>query len=153
MKQLQPNVLIFSDAGPDIRWIGNEQGYAGKTNWSTIDTEHIVVGNADSEYLNTGDPDGKQWTVGLCDVSIRPGWFYHESEDNLVKTPQQLVDIYYKSVGRNGVLLLNIPPNKKDLLLPALKTEEKADSHVEGVLIMGIIKDNAVANFDPSSQV
>jgi len=113
VKELQPNILIFSDAGPDIRWIGNEQGYAGETNWSTINTENIVVGGADPEYLNTGDPDGKQWTVGLCNVSIRPGWFYHESEDSLVKTPKQLINMYYKSVGRNGVLLLNIPPNKK----------------------------------------
>ncbi len=116
VKKLQPDVLIFSDAGPDIRWIGNEQGYAGKTNWSTINTEHIVVGNADNEYLNAGDPDGKQWTVGLCDVSIRPGWFYHEKEDSLVKTSRQLIDIYYKSVGRNAVLLLNIPPDKKGLV-------------------------------------
>jgi alpha-L-fucosidase len=115
VKKLQPDILIFSDAGPDIRWIGNEQGYAGKTNWSTINTEHIVVGNADNEYLNTGDPDGKQWAVGLCDVSIRPGWFYHEKEDSLVKTSRQLIDIYYKSVGRNAVLLLNIPPDKKGL--------------------------------------
>ena len=115
VKKLQPDILIFSDAGPDIRWIGNEQGYAGKTNWSTINTEHIVVGNADNEYLNTGDPDGKQWAVGLCDVSIRPGWFYHEKENSLVKTSRQLIDVYYKSVGRNAVLLLNIPPDKKGL--------------------------------------
>jgi alpha-L-fucosidase len=115
VKGLQSNVLIFSDAGPDIRWIGNERGYAGKTNWSTINTDNIVVGGADTAYLNSGDPGGKSWVIPLCDTSIRPGWFYHEKEDDRVKTTQQLLDVYYKSVGRNGVLLLNIPPDKRGL--------------------------------------
>ena len=115
IKELQPNVLIFSDAGPDIRWIGNENGYAGKTNWSTINNENIVVGGADTGYLNTGDPDGNNWVIPLCNTSIRPGWFYHEKEDESVKTLQKLLDVYYKSVGRNGVLLLNIPPDKRGL--------------------------------------
>ncbi len=115
IKELQPNVLLFSDAGPDIRWIGNERGYAGKTNWSTINNANIVVGSADTGYLNSGDPDGKNWVIPLCNTSIRPGWFYHEKEDNRVKTTQQLLDVYYKSVGRNGVLLLNIPPDRRGL--------------------------------------
>src|SRR3990172_2209475 len=115
VKRLQPNILIFSDAGPDIRWIGNENGFAGETNWSMINTGNVIVGAADQRYLNSGDPNGAKWVVGECDVSIRPGWFYHEREDSLVKTPQELVDIYYKSVGRNGVLLLNVPPDKRGL--------------------------------------
>jgi len=115
IKELQPNVLIFSDAGPDIRWIGNERGYAGKTNWSTISNDNIVVGGADTAYLNSGDPDGKSWVIPLCNTSIRPGWFYHEKEDDRVKTIQQLLDVYYKSMGRNGVLLLNIPPDRRGL--------------------------------------
>jgi alpha-L-fucosidase len=115
VKALQPNVLLFSDAGPDIRWIGNENGYAGETCWSMINSENIIVGEANTRYLNTGDPNGKNWVVPLCDISIRPGWFYHQSQDSLVKTPHQLVDIYYKSVGRNGVLLLNVPPDKRGL--------------------------------------
>ena len=112
----QPNALIFSDAGPDIRWIGNEHGFAGETNWSTIDNSNIKIGAADTEYLNTGDPNGNKWIVGECDVSIRPGWFYHADEDSLVKSPQQLVDIFYKSVGRNGTLLLNLPPDRRGLI-------------------------------------
>ena len=115
IKKLQPNILLFSDAGPDIRWIGNEKGYAGETNWSTINSESIVVGAADPRYLNSGDPHGKNWVVPLCNTSIRPGWFYHESQDSQVKTPQELMDVYYKSVGRNGVLLLNVPPDKRGL--------------------------------------
>jgi len=114
-KSLQPGALIFSDAGPDIRWIGNERGYAAETNWSTITTDGIVVGGADNAYLNTGDPTGRQWTVPLCNTSIRPGWFYHADQDDRVKSPQELLDVYYKSVGRNGVLLLNIPPDQRGL--------------------------------------
>jgi alpha-L-fucosidase len=115
IRKLQPNALIFSDAGPDIRWIGNESGIAGETNWSTINSDDIIIGKADAKYLNVGDPDGRRWVSGECDVSIRPGWFYHQKEDDKVKTPQQLIDIFYKSVGRNGTLLLNIPPDRRGL--------------------------------------
>jgi len=115
VKELQPNILIFSDAGPDIRWIGNERGYAGLTNWSMINTKNITVGGADQAYLNKGDPKGTSWVVPLCNTSIRPGWFYHAEEDSRVKSRQQLLDVYYKSVGRNGVLLLNLPPDRRGL--------------------------------------
>jgi alpha-L-fucosidase len=116
--ELQPDALIFSDAGPDIRWIGNEKGIAGTTNWSMISNEHIEIGKADTKLLNSGDPEGDNWLTGECDVSIRPGWFYHASQDSLVKTPQELVDLYYKSVGRNANFLLNIPPGKDGLWQP-----------------------------------
>jgi len=116
VKALQPNILIFSDAGPDIHWIGNEKGYAGETFWSTINKDSLVIGHSDTNYLNHGDPNGKQWIIGQCDVSIRPGWFYHKSQDSLVKSPQELVDLYYKSVGRNAVLLLNLPPDQRGLI-------------------------------------
>lgn len=115
-QELQPNIKIFSDAGPDVHWIGNEKGFAGFTFWSTINPDSITIGGADQNYLNTGDPEGKSWIVGQCDVSIRHGWFYHKSEDSLVKTPQELTDIYYKSVGRNAVLLLNLPPDQRGLI-------------------------------------
>ena len=116
VKRLQPNILIFSDAGPDLRWVGNEHGFAGRTFWSTINSADLVIGGSDPAYLNVGEPGGDKWIIGQCDVSIRPGWFYHESQDSLVKSPQQLVDIYYKSVGRNGVLLLHLPPDKRGLI-------------------------------------
>ncbi len=115
-KKLQPDLLIFSDAGPDIRWVGNEHGFAGETFWSTINSDKVVIGGADTEYLNTGEPDGNAWVVGQCDVSIRPGWFYHAAEDDKVKTPEHLIDIFYKSVGRNGILLLNLPPDRRGLI-------------------------------------
>jgi alpha-L-fucosidase len=115
-KKLQPNVLIFSDAGPDIHWIGNEKGFAGETFWTMMNLNRVFIGTPETEYLNTGDPQGTSWVVGQCDVSIRPGWFYHAKEDSLVKSPQQLVDIFYKSVGRNAILLLNLPPDRRGLI-------------------------------------
>ena len=105
----------FSDAGPDIHWIGNERGIAGETFWSMLDRTKVAVGDADTDYLNTGDFYGTSWVIGQCDVSIRPGWFYHAKEDENFRTPAQLVDLYYKSVGRNAVFLLNIPPNRDGL--------------------------------------
>jgi alpha-L-fucosidase len=114
-KSIQPHTLIFSDAGPDIRWIGNERGYAGETNWSMINTDEIVVGGADQTYLNSGDPEGNRWTVPLCNTSVRPGWFYHSEEDDQVKSLQDLLEVYYLSVGRNCVLLLNVPPDQRGL--------------------------------------
>lgn len=113
--KLQPEASIFSDAGPDIRWIGNERGISGETCWSMLDRTKVAVGDADSDYLNTGDYFGSSWVIGQCDVSIRKGWFYHATDDENVKTPSQLVDLYYKSAGRNAVFLLNIPPNRDGL--------------------------------------
>ncbi len=113
-KTWQPDIQIFSDAGPDIHWIGNEKGFAGFTFWSTITADSIVIGDINTQsYLNKGNPKGANWIVGQCDVSIRPGWFYHKSQDSLVKNAEQLTDIYYKSVGRNAVLLLNLPPDRR----------------------------------------
>lgn len=114
VRQLQPGAVIFSDEGPDVRWIGNERGIAGETNWSMMDRSRVKVGNADTGYLNTGDPDGPHWVPGECDVSIRPGWFWHPDQEP--RSLDDLLDIYFKSVGRNCVLLLNVPPNREGLL-------------------------------------
>ncbi|MGC9943906.1 MAG: alpha-L-fucosidase [Verrucomicrobiota bacterium] len=113
IRKLQPNACIFSDAGPDIRWVGNENGIAGETCWSTLNRQDFAPGIADSARLNRGDRPGTDWVPAECDVSIRPGWFYHADEDTRVKTPQQLVDLYYDSVGRGAGLLLNIPPDQR----------------------------------------
>lgn len=116
VRKLQPNAVMFSDAGPDVRWVGNESGNAGETCWATINTEGLAPGKADPAYLNRGDLDGKQWVPAETDVSIRPGWFYHASEDEKVKSAKELVNLYYQSVGRNSLLLLNIPPNREGKL-------------------------------------
>jgi alpha-L-fucosidase len=116
VRKLQPKAVIFSDAGPDVRWIGNENGYAGETCWSMMDRSRVAIGKADGKYLNRGDPAGPDWVPGECDVSIRPGWFYHADQDAKVKPLADLVNIYFASVGRNGLLLLNLPPDQRGLI-------------------------------------
>ncbi|MCG8554994.1 MAG: alpha-L-fucosidase [Proteobacteria bacterium] len=117
VRKLQPKAVMFSDQGPDVRWIGNEKGIAPTTCWSTMDRGKVTVGGrGQGAYLGRGDPEGKHWVVGECDVSIRPGWFYHKKEDTKVKSPAELVDLYYRSVGRNCTLLLNLPPDRRGLI-------------------------------------
>ncbi|HMU08902.1 MAG TPA: alpha-L-fucosidase [Ferruginibacter sp.] len=118
VRQLSPNTVVFSDIGPDVRWCGNENGVAGKTNWNTLDTAGFTrgAGGPPQDTLNTGNVNGKNWIPAECDVSIRPGWFYHKTEDNKVKTPEQLFDLYLKSVGRGANLLLNVPPDGRGLI-------------------------------------
>jgi alpha-L-fucosidase len=111
---------MFSDAGPDLRWIGNERGIAGDPNWSTVDPAVVPVpglgGRPVIDMLQHGDPAGRAWRPGEADVSIRPGWFHHAAEDARVKTVDQLVELYFTSVGRNAKLLLNVPPTRDGLL-------------------------------------
>ncbi len=113
IRELQPEACIFSDAGPDVRWIGNERGVAGDPCWATLNREDFVPGRADEARLNHGDRSGSHWVPAECDVSIRPGWFYHAHEDSLVRTPQNLLELYYSSVGRGASLLLNLPPDRR----------------------------------------
>jgi alpha-L-fucosidase len=117
IRSIQPQVLFFSDSGPDIRWVGNEKGYAGETNWNTLTPDTLYPGKPGiGNLLNTGSIDGTKWIPAEVDVSIRPGWFYHSEEDVLVKTPEQLFNIYLTSVGRGAVLLLNVPPDRRGLI-------------------------------------
>ncbi len=116
VRKHQPNAVIFSDAGPDVRWVGNEAGLAAPTNWSLVRRDEFVPGTPRYKELTQGHEDGTHWLPAECDVSIRPGWFYRESEDSKVKTPDDLLEIYYKSVGQNGSLLLNLPVDKRGLV-------------------------------------
>lgn len=114
--KLQPEACIFSDGGPDVRWCGNESGYVGETNWGMIKGDEFYPGvEGKGEFLNGGDLEGTDWIPAEVDVSIRPGWFWHESQNGQVKSVDQLLDIYYNSVGRGANLILNIPPNKDGL--------------------------------------
>lgn len=126
VRKMEPDVLFFSDAGPGVRWVGNERGVAGETNWNTITPDTLFAGKPGIEkLLGTGHPEGTRWIPAEVDVSIRPGWFYHAKEDSLVKTPEKLFEIYLSSVGRGSTLLLNVPPDKRGLVnehdLAALK--------------------------------
>jgi alpha-L-fucosidase len=120
VRRLQPDAVMFSDAGPDVRWIGNERGVAGETNWSTVDPAVVpypgASGDAVGRMLRSGDPAGSAWRPGETDVSIRPGWFYHPAEDAKVRTVDDLVSLYFTSVGRNSKLLLNVPPTRDGLI-------------------------------------
>jgi alpha-L-fucosidase len=117
--KLQPNAVIFSDIGPGCRWAGNEQGLIlTETNWCTLDTVGFQrgAGGPPQDTLNQGNVNGAHWIPAECDVSIRPGWFYHAEEDEKVKTPDQLMDIYLHSVGRGANLILNVPPDRRGLI-------------------------------------
>ncbi len=129
--ELQPGAMIFSDAGPDVRWCGNEEGWVGKTNWSTLRRDEMWPGYPHYKELRTGHEDAAYWVPAEVDVSIRPGWFYHQYEDHKVKTLPQLLDIYYHSIGRNGSLLINFPVDKRGLIH---ETDEKQILKLAGAL-------------------
>ena len=121
VRKLQPDACIFSDVGPDIRWVGNERGIAGDPCWATYDPVGADGGPASPGDVResespTGHRNGSHWLPPECDVSIRPGWFWHASETPKVKTPAQLIELYYQSAGRGANLLLNVPPNRDGLL-------------------------------------
>ena len=122
VRRLQPSAVMFSDAGPDVRWCGNENGVAGDPNWSTVNPSIVTYPGADGpgvgDALQHGDPAGTVWRPAEVDVSIRPGWFNHEAEDSRVRSVDSLVNLYFSSVGRNGKLLLNVPPTKSGWLHP-----------------------------------
>ena len=107
IRELQPHCLIWNDGGDrgDLRWVGTEAGNVGETNWSLLNKE----GDVPYEQLHYGVEDGDVWVPGETNTSIRPGWFYHDTENEHVKSLSKLMDTYYKSVGRNSTLLLNFP--------------------------------------------
>jgi alpha-L-fucosidase len=120
IREISPSTVIFSDIGPDLRWVGNENGVAGETNWNLLDTAGFGRGatGPPQDTLNRGKEDGALWIPAECDVSIRPGWFYHAGEDSLVKSPRELMRLHLLSVGRGSTLLLNVPPGPDGLIAP-----------------------------------
>lgn len=142
IRKLQPSATI-AVMGPDVRWVGTESGYGRLTEWSVLpaDENMLEAIAADSQkeaiFAPSGDKmnedlgskekivkaKGLVWYPAETDVSIREGWFYHPEQDLQVKTPEKLMDIYFASVGRNSVLLLNVPPDRNGLI-------SKADENV-----------------------
>lgn len=120
VRRLQPEAVMFSDAGPDVRWCGNEKGLGGEPNWSTVDPAAVPYPGMDAPHVTSalqhGDPSGSVWRPAEADTSIRPGWFYHPAEDARVRSVDNLVELYTHSVGRNAKLLLNVPPTRDGLL-------------------------------------
>jgi alpha-L-fucosidase len=119
VREAQPGAVIFSDAGPDIRWVGNEKGYAGLRNWHTLDRDQYYPGTPRYRELTEGTKRGTHWVPAEADVSIRPGWYYHASEDDSVKSLERLWSIWHGSVGRGANLLLNLPVDRRGKVHPA----------------------------------
>ncbi|GAA3950584.1 alpha-L-fucosidase [Pedobacter ginsengiterrae] len=135
IRKLQADAVI-AVMGPDVRWVGTETGYGRETEWSVLPADNIdqnsISSNSQKEmnikpsgFVKGQDIGSREkiknakglvWYPSEADVSIRPGWFYHPKENDKVKSPEKLNDIYFSSVGRNSVLLLNIPPNTDGLL-------------------------------------
>jgi alpha-L-fucosidase len=176
IRRLQPTATI-AVMGPDVRWVGTESGYGRETEWSVVPTEAQKQANvaANSQKEATFAPKDRMendlgsrakikdapalvWYPAEVDVSIRPGWFNHPAEDTQVKTPAQLLDIYNSSVGRNGVLLLNIPPNKAGLFdqhdiaslqaWQAIIAKTYATNLLKGSQVQGATTAQAAALFD-----
>src|SRR5579863_4749309 len=138
IRRLQPQAVI-AIMGPDVRWVGTETGQGRLTEWSVLPVnarqEENIAANSqkDQTFAPLGDlmnqdlgsrerlmgAKGLIWYPAETDVSIRPGWFYHSREDSLVRSPAGLMDLYFCSVGRNSVLLLNIPPDREGLISAA----------------------------------
>jgi alpha-L-fucosidase len=121
VRELQPGAMMFSDIGPDVRWVGNESGYAGDPCWATytpkgLDGGAPCPGSTKYQEGENGHRNGERWLPAEVDVSIRPGWFYHAKDDKKVRTPQNLLKLYYESVGRGASFLLNLPPDRRGII-------------------------------------
>ena len=122
VRTMQRNANIFSDIGPDIRWVGNEKGLCAETSWATFtptspdSTKKPAPGFSEYQNAPGGTHNGKFWIPAEADVPMRPGWFYHPEEEGNVKTAAQLIDIYYTSVGRGGVMDLGVSPTTEGIL-------------------------------------
>lgn len=120
-RELQPGACIFSDIGPDIRWVGGEHGYAAETHWATFTPEpstgdKAVPGNVNTDVSSTGTRGGEFWMPAECDVPLRPGWFYHPEEDGKEKSADDVFELYLKSVGRGAALDLGLAPTTEGKL-------------------------------------
>lgn len=130
IQRLQPKA-VMAIMGDDVRWVGNEKGIGRETEWSaTVLTPGIYARSAENNkrlgvFGKAKDLGSRQmltnatelfWYPSEVDVSIRPGWFWHENENSKVKSLKHLTDIYFQSVGYNSVLLLNIPPDRRGLI-------------------------------------
>ena len=119
VKKYQPDAVIFASMGAaayaEQRWVGNEAGFAGTTHYSSINYD--MIRTEDVKDMNRGIIGGEMYIPAEVDVSIRPGWFYHEDQDDKVKSSRALDDIWFKSIGRNAMMLLNFPPDKRGRLV------------------------------------
>lgn len=150
---LQPNCVVHGGDLANIRWVGNEEGYAKEEHWSTVRKPELYDKDVKKNLQwMTGHADGTIWMPSEVDVSIRPGWYYHASEDHKLKSLSRLTDIYYESVGRNSLLLLNLTPNQKGLI-PKEDSLRLVEWHrlISGELSQGLLEEQMkVSGENPS---
>lgn len=144
VNKYQPNVVQFSDSGPDIRWVGNERGYAYETTWSPINRDEIYPGYPKFDDYRNGQQNGTHWVAPEVDVSIRPGWYYHPEQDSKVKSPDSLMKIYVASVGRNANLLLNIPVDTRGLIHPNDSASMMGFKHIRDKSLVNLLNQKDV---------
>ena len=140
----QPQAIIFSDGGPGCRWVGNENGVASATNWAFLRGDEVYPGYPEYRTLQYGHADGTHWIPAECDVSIRPGWFFHDTENDKVKSVERLVDLYYRSVGHNANFLLNFPVDREGLIHP-IDSANAVDAHKR---VMAELSNNILAGIE-----
>ncbi len=155
VKKKSPNTVIFSDIGPHIRWVGNENGFASNTNYNTLNTDGFGRGAIApaQDSLGTGNYNGKNWIPAECDVSIRPGWFYHKEENDKVKTAKELLQLYFASVNRGAVLLLNVPPTDEGKIYYADSLQLVAFKNLKNKLFANNLLENAATYVLPKNNV
>ncbi len=146
VRELQPGAMLFSDAGPDVRWVGNEHGYAYPTTWSNLMRDSVYAGMPEySDKWAAGQANGTHWVPAEADVSIRPGWYYHAYEDHKLKTLPELLEIYYQSIGQNSSLLINFPVDARGLI---------PDSDVQAILELAAkVKEDFSVNLATEAKV
>jgi alpha-L-fucosidase len=146
VRELQPGAMLFSDAGPDVRWVGNEHGFAYPTTWSNLMRDSVYAGMPEySDKWATGQENGTHWVPAEADVSIRPGWYYHAYEDHKLKTLPELLEIYYQSIGQNSSLLINFPIDTRGLI---------PDSDVQAILELAAkVKEDFAVNLASGAKV
>lgn len=160
---IAPKTLVWGVGPSEARWIGNEEGRAGRTNWSLLRQKDELAGKVHYSEFTSGHEDGEKWVPGEADVSIRPGWFYHSVEDDKVRSLDEMVDIYYESIGRNATLLLNLPVDTRGLVhendearLKELVATIKADFKTEllkGTKVQASNTRAADSNFGPQNVI
>lgn len=150
VRELQPQAVIFSDAGWDVRWVGNEDGYSADTTWQTftpkgIDGSEPAPGNVEYEDSPIGTRDGEYWMPAENDAPLRPGWFYHADEENKEKKPNKLFDMYVHSVGRSANLNLGLAPDTTGQMSQQdVKTLKEFGDIIDDVFAENLLKNAAL---------
>ena len=150
VRKYQPDAVIFASMGAaayaEQRWVGNEAGYAGTTHYASINYE--MIRNEVIEDINRGVIGGEMYVPAEVDVSIRPGWFYHKEQDEKVKSSRALDDIWFKSIGRNAMMLLNFPPDRRGLIVDKdIKNAIESNQRINKMLSVNYA-DNATLHAD-----